>query len=178
MKNRCFFVVMLSFWLLFCFTEEVNARAKPKKTPFVTNKQFGLGIALGAPSGISGKYYLSANTAIDFGFGTGHGSFADKRLGHHGVHFHSDFLWHVAVLTKNKNFWLPLYFGIGGWMVSHDEGEHTHLGPRLPFGILMDFENIALDLFLEFAFAADLLVGSEGHRFANGDMAIGVRYYF
>ena len=36
---------------------------------FEANKTFGLGLELGEPTGLTGKYFLSGTNALDFGLG-------------------------------------------------------------------------------------------------------------
>lgn len=154
-----------------------DARPRPAgiQSNFEANKTFGLGLMLGVPTGLSGKYYLSRNTALDFGFGA-YGRYRDTR---DSLHLHVDFLWHPVVLAKAEPFWLPLYFGVGGRYLAFDNdfGDGTHLGARVVGGIMMDFERVPLDIFLEFAFVLDIVVSNDReHSDFNG--ALGVRYYF
>ena len=74
---------------------------KSKMSSFEANKTFGLGVMLGAPTGLSGKYFLSADTALDFGLGTIYG-YRDRR----GFHIHGDFLY----LDFNGAFGIRYYF--------------------------------------------------------------------
>ena len=154
-----------------------QGRSRPHASSFSANKTFGLGIMLGAPTGLSGKYYLSAATAIDFGFGVIEG------FGRDGIHAHADFLWHPAVLATTPPFVLPIYFGVGGRLFSFDRGNPNDnndddfaLGVRVPGGIMMDFNNVPLDIFFELVFVLDFI--SSGNADADINGAIGVRYYF
>jgi hypothetical protein len=149
-----------------------DARPSPRAQKFQANKSFGLGVMFGAPTAISGKYFLSQDTALDFGVGT----FYRYRDG--GLHLHADFLWHPAVLVKADAFWLPLYFGIGGRFLDH--GNHGHLGARVPIGIAFDFTNVPLDIFLELAAVLDFALTDDDHGVIYGDVngAVGIRYWF
>lgn len=150
-----------------------DARPQPRTEKFRSNKSFGLGFMLGAPTGLSGKYFLGPDTALDFGIG----AYYRYRDGD-GVHLHADFLWHPAVLVKADAFWLPLYFGIGGRFLDH--GNHGHLGARVPIGISFDFNNVPLDIFLEMAAVLDFALDDDDHGVIYGDVngAVGVRYWF
>lgn len=158
---------------------EADARSRPRRaSSFSANKEFGLGLMIGHPTGLSGKYYLSADTAVDFGLGVVGG------YGHRsGLHLHADFLWHPAVLVTQSSFVMPLYFGVGGrfWDFDDDRDDRydddTALGVRVPLGIALDFNNVPLDVFFELAFVLDFFVNDGG---AHGGLAgaIGVRYYF
>ena len=47
-----------------------SARRRPQLgKPFEANKTFGLGLMLGEPTGLTGKYFIAPQTAIDFGLG-------------------------------------------------------------------------------------------------------------
>src|SRR4051812_40427086 len=88
---------------------------------------FGIGLIIGEPTGISGKLYLQRRHAIDAAIGIG---FIDGQ----GVHVHADYLWHPLVLTQTPTFDLPLYVGVGGRVQSHgthgSHDAHTAIGPR------------------------------------------------
>src|ERR1039458_1739421 len=86
-------------------------------------EDIGVGIALGQPMGVTGKYWLSSTTAID---------------GAAGYHFnknfdmHSDYLWHSFSSFDIENGRLPFYFGIGGRVLL---GDDSNFGMRLPIGV-------------------------------------------
>jgi hypothetical protein len=145
-----------------------------------TRKRFGLGLMLGGPSGLAGKYFLDGGkTAVAFGVGAYY-----QFRHHHGTHVHADLLWHPALLAVTPSFTLPLYLGLGGrFLDSHgwrddQYDEHSHLGVRAPLGLAMDFRRVPLDAFLEFALVLDLFVGHDDHPHSDFSGAIGVRYYF
>jgi len=171
-------LILLGFALTLVASSTVDARPRPSSgRRFQANKSFGLGLMLGAPSGLSGKYYLTGDTALDFGVGVYH------RFGHRdGLHVHADFLWHPVSLLATPAFELPLYFGLGGRIWDHgtyrnDYYDHTHIGLRAPLGIIFDFNRVPLDIFLELAMVVDVFVDDE-HSYADLNGAIGVRYYF
>lgn len=158
---------------------EAQGRARPQTTSFSANKTFGLGLMLGAPTALAGKYYLGADTAVDFGLGVIQGFGRRDAL-----HLHGDFLWHPAVLATTEPFVLPIYFGIGARIADFDDdidndgdddGDLT-VGARVPIGIMLDFNNVPLDVFLEFAPVFDV-IGYDAPDF-DINVAVGVRYYF
>ncbi len=155
------------------------AVARPARAGDPNAGPFGIGIMLGAPTGVSLKYYLkSSDKAIDGGVG---GNFA----GAQGISVHADFLWHPRVLATEPAFDMPFYVGIGVRILDHDHGAgqtNMQIGPRIPVGLLFDFNSVPLDVFLEVALILE-------YRFAGDDpkhegfgpdlnAAIGVRYYF
>lgn len=173
---------------------EAEARPRPagksRKSNFKANKTFGLGIMLGAPTGFSGKYFLSSDTALDFGIGTIYG-YRDRR----GFHAHIDHLWHPVSLVSAKAFELPLYFGIGGRLLHgnrcyrYDKGfcdyyyrDYTAIGVRGPIGLSFDFNNVPIDIFFELALVLDFLADHDDRYddpiYFDVNGAVGVRYYF
>jgi hypothetical protein len=166
----------------------VASEARRSRAAFATDKEFGLGVMLGAPSGLSGKYYLGGSpVALAFGAGVFH-EFRHRE----GTHLHVDVLWHPVVLATADSFVLPLYFGVGGRILDHDDyvwhddryEDHTHVGIRAPLGIAFDFTNVPLDVFFELVLVADVIYldddedFDEDHDTLDFNGAIGVRYYF
>lgn len=171
-------------------SSEARPRPTRKKSNFKANKTFGLGIMLGAPTGLSGKYFLGPDTALDFGVGTIY-EYRNRR----GFHAHVDFLWHPVSLVSAPAFELPLYFGVGGRLLrgdycyNYDNGrcdyyydDYAALGVRGPLGIAFDFNRVPLDVFLELAFVFDFVVDRDRDRadaiYVDINGAFGIRYYF
>jgi hypothetical protein len=156
---------------------EADARPRPARKSskqFEANKGFGLGLQFGVPSGLTGKYYIGVDTALDFGIGTYYRYRYDNAFS-----FHADFLWHPVVLADPDPFWIPLYVGIGARFLDHDSGRDrdTHLGLRVPVGLALDFNNVPLDIFFEVAFVLDIL-RDDGHGYSDLHSSLGIRYYF
>lgn len=147
-----------------------------------SNKSFGLGVMLGAPSGLTGKVWTGGQVAIDFGIG----SYFDRYY-EDDLHAHVDVLWHPAVLARTGAFDLPFYVGVGGRVLEHgyyDDRDdyyygHTHVGLRVPFGVSMDFRRAPIDVFAEIVPVLDLTDDRyyERNRFDLSG-AMGIRYYF
>src|SRR5687768_14864533 len=136
---------------------DAEARPRPKSGKrFESNKTLGLGLEIGTPFGLTGKYFLGPDTALQFGIGTIY-HWRDRD----GVNAYLDFLWHPVSLASIPAFELPLYFGIGGrlWIVDdyrfrdnrYDDGVYG-LGVHVPVGVAFDFNNIPLDAFAQVAF--------------------------
>jgi hypothetical protein len=153
---------------------------------------FGLGLVLGVPWGLSAKYYLGDGMALQMGLGG-----ARQEWHGDGLHLHVEVLWHPAILAREAAFTLPFYVGVGGRIFQHnhhyyycDRGrcwwtgsgdDDVHLGARVPFGILMDFNNVPIDVFLELAMVVDFLYlgpRTHDHRHVHINGGLGVRYYF
>lgn len=133
-------------------------------TVIAEEKEFGLGIILGEPTGISLKKWIGSKAAIDGGiawsFGNG-GSF----------HLHVDYLLHDFNQFDVEKGKLPLYYGIGVRIMAADKSK---IGVRIPVGICYIFEKAPLDIFLELGpildLAPDVKFGFTG--------CIGARYFF
>src|SRR6185295_6615270 len=159
---------------------------------------FGLGLMVGAPTGLSAKYYLGRRgMAIAAGLGE-----VQKVGPDDGISLHVDLLWHPVILTRQNAFTLPLYVGVGGrylhdgdnwdcWfdgngrrVCGYDYDDDDYLGVRVPVGILMDFYRVPLDVFFEIAMVVAFHHFDDGDNFdddhdrvsLNG--SLGVRYYF
>ena len=154
---------------------EAWPRARRAKK-FEANKTFGLGLMLGAPTAIAGKYYYASDKAFDFGVG------AMRYYRHRdGLHLHVDHLWHPVSLASTAAFELPLYVGLGFRIFDFDDNANDDgvaIGIRAPIGIAFDFNNTPIDIFVELALVADFFV-DYGDRY-DGDLngAVGFRYYF
>ena len=161
--------------LLLVSLKSAEARPRPRASKFTANKQFGIGIMFGAPTGLSGKYFFSTSTALDFGIGA-----VRRWANRDGLHLHMDVLWHPAVLVNAQPFVMPFYVGVGGRIFDYDDNNQNDdlaLGVRVPLGIALDFNNVPLDIFFEAVFVFDFINRGPGFDdYLNG--AIGIRYYF
>ena len=124
---------------------------------------FGLGVTFGEPTGLSLKYWVSRQNAVD-------GGLAWSFRGDGFFHMHADYLWHFPdAIHSSERF--PLYVGIGG-RIRFDNP--ARIGVRIPFGLAWWPTGVPLDVFLELAPILDLAPATEFEL--NG--AIGVRYFF
>jgi len=134
---------------------------------------FGVGLLVGEPTGVSLKYYLGDDKAIDAGLG---GAFLSK-----GLQIHGDFLWHPWILESKPSFVLPVYVGVGARLLDRNGGarneDHFRIGARAVGGVLFDFREVPLDVFVEVAGVADYR--TVGDPFGlDLNLGAGVRYYF
>ena len=136
---------------------------------------FGLGIILGSPTGISGKYFFTDRQAIDFAVGWGW-------AGSSALHIHASYLFHFTV-ARPKPFDLKLFFGGGialfiwGDHYKHhwtNEGGRVGMGLRIPLGLAFRIRSIPIDPFVEVAPGIGFFPGV-GPIVEGG---IGIRYYF
>ncbi|MCG8424927.1 MAG: hypothetical protein MJE77_44150 [Proteobacteria bacterium] len=147
-----------------------NARPLAISKPFETDKTFGVGLAVGVPSGLTGKYLFTSQFALDFGAG-GYYAYRDRD----GLHLHGDILWHPFVAVEGETFLAPFYLGLGGRVLNYDD--ITHLGIRIPLGVAFDFKDIPVDVFLESALVVDVSVSEDGKGKVDFNGLIGLRYY-
>jgi hypothetical protein len=147
---------------------------------YVSNGTFGLGLELGGPTGLNGKYFLSDSGALNFGLGLGGGyRYGDRN----GLHLYLDYLWHPLSLVNTPAFQLPFYVGVGGRLWDFDDDrfddEAVAFGVRVPLGIAFDFNNVPLDIFIQLTPTFDFYRGYDeddvGFWF---DFSVGIRYWF
>jgi hypothetical protein len=171
-----------------------NADARPRPNgfsggkAFEANKTFGLGLELGEPAGINGKYFLSSSHALDFGLGYIYNHY----YAGDGLHLYADYLWHPLVLTSADAFELPFYLGVGGRFWNFDYGcdrfgnncayDGSAIGVRVPLGLSFDFNNVPLDIFVQLVPTLDFFTGDYRSRYHSVylgiDGSIGIRFWF
>ncbi len=153
---------------------------------FEANKTFGLGLELGEPSGLTGKYFVSDSVALDFGLGWiyRHYYYGD------GVHVYADLLAHPVSLVSAPAFELPLYIGGGLRFWDFDYCDNrvctyggSAIGIRIPVGIAFDFNTVPLDIFLQLVPVIDFVRGDYYDRYRDRahfgiDLSAGIRYWF
>ena len=128
------------------------------------DRDFGLGVIIGEPTGFSAKLWTSPFNAFDFGLGWTNGG--------NRVDFHMDYLWHsFDAIHSTERF--PLYYGIGG-RINTGAGNNSSLAIRGVLGIAWLPRATPIDVFFEIV---PLLQITQSTGFAI-DAAIGARYYF
>lgn len=125
---------------------------------------FGLGIIVGEPTGVSAKLWITERTAVDMAAAW---SFSDEEA----FHLHADYLFHNFDLITVEQGRLPVHFGIGGRLKFEDE---SRLGVRIPIGLTYIFDGAPVDIFFEVVPILDLAPDTDFS--ANG--AIGARFFF
>ncbi len=145
--------------LLIALTLALLASAAPAQ-----DRGFGLGVILGEPTGLSGKYWTSSNNAIDGGL-----AWSFRHAGF--FHIHADYLWHFPLRTETAERF-TFYTGVGGRL-----GVDSHealFGVRVVGGFAFWPRGTPLDIFVEVAPVVDLAPATE--LSANG--GIGIRFFF
>lgn len=129
--------------------------------------QFGLGVILGDPTGLSAKLKLDSHHAVD----------AALAWSPSGVHAHSNYLWEnnnfFTIRDQNLNF----YYGVGGRLISLSSDTYknqTSVAVRAPLGINYKIKTTPLQIFGELAFNFSFVPRSD----VDLDAGIGIRFYF
>lgn len=130
------------------------------------DKGFGLGLMVGEPTGISAKYWLDGDNALDFGLAY---SFVQKLS---AVSLHADYLYHAFDIIKS-DYRLPVYYGFGARLRFVDNSDNA-LGARGVVGVAWLSDNLPIDVFFELVPVFNLIPATS----LNLDIALGARYYF
>jgi hypothetical protein len=128
------------------------------------DKDFGLGIIAGEPTGVSAKLWVASRTAFDLGV-----AWSFRHSGF--FHLHADYLWHFPGEFESAER-LTLYAGIGGRFGARRDD--ALLGVRIVGGLAFWPRNAPIDVFVEVAPVMDLVPATE--LTANG--GIGIRFFF
>lgn len=132
-----------------------------------SDRNFGAGVIIGEPTGLSLAYWTSGNRS--FAAGTAW-SFNNKH-GSESIQIHLDYLFHNFDIVNVSSGSLPLYIGFGARIRF---GHNDKAGIRIPFGAAYHFENHPVEIFLEIVPIIDLIPNSG----VSGNSGLGFRYYF
>ena len=152
MKLKCLVILLIVF-------SAVQVQAFERKT-------FGLGVIVGEPTGITAKFMLNNNSAIDAGAGWNTSS--DNEL-----HIYADYLHHFYDVIAVDKGSLPLYIGAGTRLLVRKDKDDK-LGIRLPAGIEYLFTNIALAPFAEIVPVMNLTPDTG----LDLEAGFGIRFFF
>lgn len=134
----------------------------------------GLGLNLGWPTGLAGKYYLTDNQGITFGVGVG---------GPAWIGGYVDYVWAPVALVNIEPGTLYPYIGGGVFLgafpyrnpfLSYLGNIPLLLGAEMPLGLTWNFTALPLDIYLE---AAPGLAVFPALDFGIRG-SLGFRYYF
>lgn len=158
----------LIFFMLLIVSTQLSAQGPGKK-------EFGFGIVLGEPTGLTMKYWLSGKNALDVSLGGSY--FGSPRIG-------VDYVWHFDAFHTS---YLLLYAGPGvalgigegkNYLYKVEKGKfysrNSGSGIAVRGVVGLDFipKRLPLDIFLE----VGLLVGFSPSGTAF-DSALGIRFY-
>jgi hypothetical protein len=144
----------------------------------VEKGSLGAGIIIGEPTGVCAKLYLEDDRAFQAAIGA---TFVSG-----GFQAHIDYVLHPWILEEREAFILPAYVGAGLRMMQHAAGRDGdsdfRIGPRAVAGLLFEFKEIPLDVFVEVAGIAEYRFGSDDPDINGFGLALngglGSRYYF
>jgi len=105
------------------------------------DKGFGMGFMVGEPTGLSAKFWLNDNNALDFGLAY---SFVRSNS---AVSMHADYLYHAFDLIKS-NYRIPVYYGFGA-RLRFVNGSDNALGARGVIGVAWLSDQSPIDVFAE-----------------------------
>jgi hypothetical protein len=174
---RMLFAVLVLACLPTSARADDAAPGEPAETPVASGRPsekgtLGLGLIFGEPTGISAKLYLKDDQAIQGAFGASF--YADA------WQLHGEYVWHPWILQDRDTFVLPVYLGPGLRFMRYNGGRGGDatfaMGLRAVIGLLFDFKNVPLDVFIEVG-------GAVEYDFTDGvgggfNVGAGVRYYF
>jgi hypothetical protein len=158
--------------------------AGPAQARLAGKGPFGLGVAFGEPTQLTGKFFTGRGyeNAIQFGVSW---SFRNDWFG--GTIDYVYEFWNVIPKIASGAIEVPIYVGIGGalWVDTHDDHHHKNepyhdhdtdfiLGPRIPIGIALAWTRVPIEVFVEVA--PYLFVIPEVHAQFGGQ--IGARWFF
>ena len=133
---------------------------------FGQQKDFGLGIIVGSPTGFSAKYWVNSINALDFGLGY---SFAQNNS---NFNFHTDYLWHNSDLFHSPEK-LLFHYGVGLRIKTVVDGKDS-FGARGVAGISWFPSHTPFELFIEVAPVFKLIPETT----LDVDGGLGARFYF
>jgi len=179
MKTR-YVLAILAVLVLSAGTSEARRHRSMGGGKYVANGKFGLGLELGVPTGLNGKYFLSDDRALNFGIGDLYDNYYYER---DGIHLYLDYMFHPFVLTQAEAFQLPFFIGIGARLWDfHDRSRFADdgfaLGVRVPIGLAFDFNKVPLDVFVQITFVADMFFDYRDRFGPHFEGSIGLRYWF
>ena len=160
--------ILLAVAAILLLSPAANAQGPEGRT-------FGLGLCLGEPAGVTAKYWLDSNHAVDAAVGWGY-------FPHQGLSIYADYLYNLYTLVDAGSvpFDLLFYFGVGGkvgfWQHKDRDKGGIGIGVRVPFGLTMVFTSAPFDVFFEIT--PSIGFGAPDPVWFDLDGCIGGRFYF
>ncbi len=142
------------------------AAAMGSLAPPEAGREFGLGLVVGEPTGITGEKWLSHRTSVDFGA-------AWSMDGHDSMDLVADHLWydHDALDDDPRRF--ALHYGLGGRLRIEEDGA-DRIGPRFPLGVTYFADGGRVGIFLQVAPVLDLAPDTD----LDVQAGLGARYFW
>lgn len=127
--------------------------------------EVSIGMAMPAPTGLSFKFWMSRDTAVDV--------FSEWDFSDRFLETHADLLTHDFQQFEMEGATMPMYYGFGVRMRT-SKSSTVHLGVRIPIGVSYLWNTAPLDFFAELAPRANIIPST---NFAV-DIMVGLRYRF
>lgn len=128
---------------------------------------YGIGLALGVPTGFSVKKFTGETQAFQYTVGY------SLISGEEGLNLGVDYLLHnYDIITAEKGR-IPFYYGLGIHLKSYN-GDGSQLYARVPLGVAYEISDFPADLFFEYAPGIAVLPAPA----LVTNFAIGGRFYF
>jgi hypothetical protein len=132
---------------------------------------FGAGVVLGDPTGLSFKYNINSAHSVDAAL-----AWSDSI----NIHMHANFLWNKYKLFYLDQYPVDWYFGAGVRLREREKDRYEkdddglQLGLRAPIGLKFMFLDPRVEIFAETAVVFNFVPDTD----ADLDFGIGARYYF
>ncbi|MCK5242733.1 hypothetical protein KAR34_09795 [bacterium] len=102
------FVAFLAcVWMLWqpleCQAKRKTSRNSTTTSPVSKPKEWGFGLIIGDPTGVTAKYWQNKNVAYEFALGS--------QLARAGIGVHADYLYHLYIFADQPQ--APIYLGGG-----------------------------------------------------------------
>jgi len=144
----------LSALVFFWLCSSIGLQAQPK--------QFGLGLVLIDPSGLTGKAWLGRGNAVS-------GAVGWSEEHDHYLHIQAEYLFYDRRVAGDRNLDLDAYVGIGGKIIFRD---YDAAWFRLPLGLDIRLKKAPFNFFFEvapvFNFETVRMSGAVGLRYIFG----------
>ena len=161
----------------------LGAAPAARATEVGAGRDLGLGVAVGGPTSLVGKYYFNRDGALDFGLAFGRWGYACRDRwdgwcdGYRRLGLNVDYLWQDTLARGSAN--LDWHIGGGARLWMWDDysprNEEVALAARMPIGLDLTFARPSfLEVFLELAPALYIVPGVA----LDVEGFIGVRFYF
>lgn len=137
----------------------------PAQAIGLLGNEVSVGMATPAPNGLSAKFWMSRETAIDL--------FSEWDTTNKHFQMHADYLTHDFQQFEMEEATMPLYFGFG-LRLRTTESSATQIGIRIPIGVSYLWTTAPIDFFAEVGPRANVIPQTS---FAV-DLMIGLRYRF
>jgi hypothetical protein len=136
------FIIALGILSVAPFLRAQSVATTPTSATYVNT--LGLGLQIGAPYGLTAKYWMSETFALD-------GAIGWAPDDHSKAEIHADALLHDFDVFTPRSGNLPVYAGAGLLLRFRDEGHGNLGGFRFPVGLSYMFDGAPFDIYGEVA---------------------------